>query len=152
MDSKLRKLVATVALAGAVTVGTAGVAAAADNGGTSSTDPSAQTAKGHPGLRRLVRRAGAKVVADTLGVTRQDLRTALKGGQTISEYATSLGKDPKTVSDALVTAANSKLDQLVAAGKLQQDRADTIKGKLPARVDKVMNHHFGQQAPAPAQS
>ena len=151
MDSKIKKLVATVALAGAVTVGTAGVAVAAD-GGTTSTDPSAQTAKGHPGLRREVRRAAITVVTDTLGVSREDLRAALKGGQSVSEYATSLGKDPKAVADALVNAANTKIDQLVTDGKLQQDRADTIKGKVPARVDRLMNRHFGQLAPAQGQS
>jgi hypothetical protein len=151
MDSKIKKLVATMALAGAVTVGTAGVAVAAD-GGTTSTDPSAQTAKGHPGLRREVRRAAITVVTDRLGVSREDLRAALEGGQSISEYATSLGKDPQAVADALVNAANTKIDQLVTDGKLQQDRADTIKGKVPARVDKLMNRHFGQQAPAQGQS
>ena len=45
MDSKIKKLVAGVALAGALTVGTAGVAVAADGSGTGSTDPSAQTGK-----------------------------------------------------------------------------------------------------------
>ena len=143
MDSKIKKLVATVALAGAVTVGTAGVAAAAEGGGTS-TDPSAQTGKGHPGLRRAVRHRAITIVTDTLGVSREDLRTALKGGQSISEYATSLTQDPQAVTDALVNAANAKLDQLVADGKIKQDRADTIKGKVPARVDTFMNRHFGQ--------
>jgi uncharacterized protein YidB (DUF937 family) len=142
----MKKLVATVALAGAITAGTAGAAFAADSSGTGSTDPSAQTAKGHPGLRLEVRRGGAKVVTDTLGVTRADLRTALKSGQTISQYATSLGKDPQTVTDALVNAANAKIVQLVADGKLPQDRAATIKGKVPARVEKIMNRQFGQHA------
>jgi hypothetical protein len=150
MDSKIKKLVATMALAGAVTVGTAGVAVAAD-GGTTSTDPSAQTAKGHPGLRREVRRGAIKVVTETLGVSREDLRAALKGGQSLSDYATSLRKDPKALADALTNAANTKIDQLVADGKLSQDRANTIKGKVPARVDTLMNRHFGQQA-AQAQS
>jgi ribosomal protein S20 len=144
MIMDMKKLVATVALAGAITAGTAGVAFAADGTATAPTDPSAQTAKGHPRLRLAVRRAAGKVVADTLGVSRADLRTALKTGQTITDYATSLGKDPQTVTDALVNAANTKLDQLVADGTLQQDRADTIKAKVPARVDKIMNRHFGQ--------
>jgi hypothetical protein len=148
----MKKLVATVAVAGAVTVGTAGAAFAADSSGSGSADPSAQTAKGHPGLRREVRRAAVKVVTDTLGVSRQDLRAALQGGQTISQYATSLGKDPQAVADALVNAANAKLDQLVADGKLSQERADTIKGKVPARVDTLMNRQFGQHAPASPQS
>ena len=142
----MKKLVATVALAGAVTAGTAGAAFAADSSGTAPTDPSAQHAKGHPGLRQELRRGGAKVVADTLGVKVTDLRAALKSGQTITQYATSLGKDPKTVSDAVVNAANAKIDQLVADGKVPQDRAATIKGKVPARVDKIMNRQFGRHA------
>jgi uncharacterized protein YidB (DUF937 family) len=142
----MKKLVATVALAGAITAGTAGAAFAADSSGTAPTDPSAQTAKRHPGIRLELRRAGAKVVADALGVKVTDLRAALQSGQTITQYATSLGKDPQTVTDALVNAANAKIDQLVADGKVPQDRAATIKGKVPARVDKIMNRQFGQHA------
>ncbi len=89
-----------------------------------------------------------KVAADTLGVSRQDLRTALKNGQTISDYATSQGKDPQTVVDALTSAANTKLDQLVAAGRFSSDRAASIKSKLSARIETLMNHHFGQHASA----
>ena len=75
-----------------------------------------------------------------------------KGGQTISQYTSSLGKDPQSVKDALVNAANTKIDQLVTNGRLQQDRANTIKGKVPARVDTLMNRQFGQHAPAAPQS
>ena len=53
------------------------------------------------------------------------------------------------MADALVNAANTKLDELVADGRLQQDRADTIKGKVPARVDKLVNRHFGAAGARP---
>jgi hypothetical protein len=145
MDSKIKKLIAGVALAGALTVGTAGVAAAAD-GSVASTSPSARAAK-HPGLRLKVRRAAVKVVTDTLGVSRQDLRTALKGGQTLSQYAGSFGKE-QAVVDALTNAVTTKLGQLVADGTIKQERADTVTSKLPARIDKLMNHQFGQHAAA----
>lgn len=154
MNSKLTKLtqlVAGVALAGTLAVGTAGVAFAADGGGGTPTDPSAQPAKPgrrHPGLRADIRKATVKVVTDTLGVSRQDLHQALKGGQSISQYATSLGKDPQAVVDALTNAANSKLDELVANGTIKQERADMVKSKLPARIDKLMNRQFGQHASA----
>ena len=96
MDSKIKKLVATVALAGAVTVGTAGVAVAADGSEHRLDRPARPRPAGAtPCLRREVSRGAVKVVTDTLGVSRQDLRAALKGGQTISQYATSLGKDPQ---------------------------------------------------------
>jgi uncharacterized protein YidB (DUF937 family) len=146
MDSKIKKLVAGAALAGALTVGTAGVAVAAD-GSTTPADPSAQAAK-HPGLRIKVRRGAVKVVTETLGVSRQDLRDAMKGGQTLTQYATSLGKDPQALAEALSNAATTKLDQLVADGTITQERADTVKSKLPARIDKVMNRQFGQHASA----
>jgi hypothetical protein len=147
MDSKFKKLVAGVALAGALAVGTAGVAFA--DGSTASTPPSStQAGTRHPLARALVRRGVVKVVADTLGVGRQDLRTALKGGQTLSDYTKSLGKDPQTVADALTKAADARLAQLVSNGKITQARAATVEGKLPARIDKLMNHQFGQHATA----
>ena len=148
MDSKLTKLLAGVALAGALTVGTAGVAVAADGSAGTSTTPSAQAGKRHPGLRAEVRRSAGKVIAETLGVSREDLRAALKGGQTLSAYTTSLGKDPQTVVDALTNAATTKLDQLVADGTIKQERADAAKSKLPARIDRLMNRTFGQHASA----
>src|SRR6476620_4832247 len=144
MDSKIKKLVAGVALAGALTVGTAGVAFAAEG---TATDPSAQTGR-HPLLRLKVRKAAVKVITDTLAVSRQDLRAALQGGQTLSQYTTSLGKDPQTVVDALTNAATTKLDQLVAEGTITQERADTVKGNLPGRIDKLMNRQFGERASA----
>jgi hypothetical protein len=126
MDSKIRKLVAGVTLAGALTVGTAGVAAAADSSTSTTTAPSAQEARRHPALRLKIRRAAVKVVTDTLGVTRQQLRDALKGGQTLRQYSASMGKE-QAVIDALTNAANTKLDQLVANGTIKQARADTFK-------------------------
>jgi len=146
MDSKIKKLVAGVALASSLTIGTAGVAAASDSPAPAG-DPSAQTGR-HPLLRARIRRATVKIVTDTLGVSREELRDALRGGQSISEYATSLGKDPQTVVDALTNAANSKLDQLVADGRIKQERADTVKSKLSARIDTLMNRQFGHHASA----
>ena len=148
MDSKIRKIAAGIVLAGALTVGTAGVASATDTSGTGTATPSGQAASGHPRIQAQFRRGAVKVAADTLGVSRQDLRTALAGGQTISQYATSLGKDPQAVIDALTSAANTKLDQLVAAGRFSQEQAATVKSKLPTRIDTLMNHHFGQHASA----
>lgn len=145
----MKKLVATVALAGTITAGTAGAAFAADSGSsTATTDPSAQTGKAHPGRHHAVRRGAFKTVLDTLGGSKADLRAALQGGQSISEYATSLGKDPQAVVTALVSAANTKIDQLVADGTLSSDRGATMKSKVPERVDTFVNRVFDQQARA----
>jgi hypothetical protein len=144
---KMKKLVATVALAGALTAGTAGVAYAADSGTPGSgSDAPAATATRHPRLRLFVRRHVATIVSETLGVSRDDLRAALKGGQSITEYATSLGKDPQTVTDALVNAANGFIDKLVENGRIDEAKGAELHDKVPARVDTLMNRHFGQPA------
>ena len=143
MKVQMKKVVATVAMAGAITAGTAGMAYAADSSGSTSEKPAA-TAQRHPRIRLAVRRHAGKIVADTLGVTTQDLRAALKGGQSVSEYATSLGKNPADVGTALVNGANTAIDKAVANGRIDQAKGDELKGKVGARVDTALNHHFGQ--------
>ena len=46
------------------------------------------------------------------------------------------------------TRRSSDLDVDVLLEIGQQDRADTIKGKVPARVEKIMNRQFAQPAGA----
>jgi uncharacterized protein (DUF433 family) len=143
MKVQMKKVVATVAMAGAITAGTAGMAYAADNSGSTPAKPAA-AAQGHPRLRVAVRRHAGKIVADTLGVSVQDLRTALKGGQSVNEYTTSLQKNPADVKTALVNAADTAIDKAVANGRIDQAKGDELKGKVDARVDKALDHHFGQ--------
>jgi hypothetical protein len=145
---KMQKLVATAALAGALTAGTAGVAYAADDSGATSDKPAATSVR-HPRLRHLIRHHAGAIVADTLGVSRQDLRAALRSGKSVNDYAAELGKDPATVKDALVNAADQAIDKAVANGRIDQARADEIKAKVPGRVDKVMSHVFGRGAGNP---
>src|SRR4029079_3616289 len=111
---------------GALTVGTAGTAFAADTGSGTAADPSAQVARRHPWLRHRIRKVAVRFVTDTLGVSRQELREALAGGQTLRQYSASMGKE-QAVIDALTNAVDTKLDQLVADGKIKQERADTVK-------------------------
>jgi hypothetical protein len=140
MDIKHRtkQLVAGVALAGAVTAGTAGVAVAAEGDGSGSAPAAAEH---HP--RRAIRRI-AHVVRDALGVEHGALREALESGQSIAEYATSLGQDPQVVVDALLDAVSTRVDRAVANGRITAERGEEITANAPARVDTLMNRHFGQ--------
>jgi uncharacterized protein (DUF433 family) len=142
MKVHVKKVVATVAMAGAITAGTAGMAYAQDSSGSGSEKPAA-TAQGHPRLRLAVRRHAGKIVADTLGVSREDLRAALKGGQSINEYAATL-PNAGDVKAALVGAANTAIDKAVANGRFDAAKGEELKAKVGPRVDKVLDHHFGQ--------
>lgn len=141
MKHRTKQLVATVALAGAVTAGTAGMAFAADGTSAKALDPSAQAA--HPRLR--ARLALGSVVAKTIGIERADLRAALKSGQSVAEIAQANNVEPQAVVDAVVSAVNQRVDQAVTDGKITAERGDTIKGKVTDRVNTLVNRHFGQQ-------
>jgi ribosomal protein S20 len=91
---------------------------------------------------RLVKQGG-NIAAQTIGISPQDLRTAVKGGQSVAEVATAHGKAPADVIKAIVDAADTKIDQAVTNHKLSADKAATLKSKLTASVTERVNAHHG---------
>jgi len=79
------------------------------------------------------------VIMKTINIDRKTLRADLASGQTIAQIASAKGVDPQTVINALVTAATTKLDAAVKAGKITADRAAKIEQNLPARAAKLVN-------------
>jgi hypothetical protein len=96
---------------------------------------------GHGRFGPRVRLAGnvLKVAADKIGVQPKDLIEARRNGQSIADVANSKGVNPSDVVTAIVDAGNQKIDQAVANGHVQQDRADVLKAKLPQLADTVVN-------------
>lgn len=96
--------------------------------------------------------------ATALDMTKAELFAALRSGDSLQEIATAQGKDYAAVSQAVHDAAKANLDELVAAGKLTQERADAFLAKLDeALADGRLgfpHRHFrggpGKDAPADA--
>ncbi|HEY6531220.1 MAG TPA: hypothetical protein VIY72_02875 [Acidimicrobiales bacterium] len=83
---------------------------------------------------------GLEAAATALGMSEDDLRTALRDGQTLAQVAESKGIDPQTVIDALVAEAKTHLDEKVAAGDLTQEEADARLAEATERItDRVNN-------------
>jgi len=140
------KTLAVITAAGALTVGGATAAMAADGSGSSTGGGSAtatQRLRNHPGVRQALRTAfGA--AADTLGVSAKDLRTQMvEGHQSLASVA---GDQSDEVASAIVASLSSSIDQAVANGHFPADRADQAKSKLPERVERLMNRVPGQNA------
>jgi len=95
---------------------------------------------GHPGFGGGPLGIAFDTVATTLGITTDELRTALQNGQTLADLAVSKGKTGQDVIDALVAEAKTHLDQAVTDGKLTQTQADTILTELTTRVTDVVNN------------
>ena len=75
------------------------------------------------GRRAENRQASLETAASVIGVTADELKAALQGGQSIADVATANGVDPQTVIDALVAEATSNLTQRIT---------DMVNGVRPA--------------------
>jgi len=145
VKSKTMKTLAVVTAAGALTVGGATAAMAADGSGSGSggTATATQRLRNHPGVRQALRTAfGA--AADTLGTTAKDLRTEMvEGHQSLAGIA---GDQSDEVASAIVASLSASIDQAVANGHFPADRAEQAKSRLPERVERLMNRVPGQNA------
>jgi urease alpha subunit len=144
----LKKFIAPVVIAGLLLGGAATAAGAA-----ATTTPGTGAVVTHPGThhgvkgwlkahRRQLRQAGLAISAKTSGVTPQALRAELTSGKSVAEVAGEHGVSAQTVVDALVSAADTRIDQAVAAHKLTSTEASAIKAALPPRLTKAVDHVF----------
>lgn len=76
--------------------------------------------------------------AETLGMTTRELRQALRDGQTLADVAEAQGVETATLVDALVDAAQERLDEAVADGRIPQERAGEIAGTLEERISRLV--------------
>ena len=98
------------------------------------------------GERRLG--GGLDAAAQALGVTVDQLRQELAGGQTLTQVAQAHNVDPTTVANALKQAANAHIDQEAAAGRIPADQVATAKQRAAERIDQMMTQTGPQGGPA----
>lgn len=94
--------------------------------------------RGFGGPGKVIR-AGLDVVATTLGITEDEVRTALENGQSIADLAVSKGKTAQDVIDAIVAEATTRINAAVTDGKLTQERADELIANLTTGVTELVN-------------
>jgi hypothetical protein len=77
--------------------------------------------------------------ASALGMTVEELRTALQGGQSLAAVAKAKGIDVAKVVEALVAQMKTHLDQHVASGTHTQAEADQMLAAARARIQAFVN-------------
>ena len=107
---------------------------------------------GHGGPGRGVLRKGLDAAATALGISEDELRTALRDGQTIAQVAESRGIDVQTVIDALVAEAKTHLDEEVAEGDLTQEEADSRLDEATQRITDMVNNGMPARPDHPRRS
>jgi len=78
-------------------------------------------------------------LTELFGIDAATLRDELSSGSTLADVAAAHGVDTQTVIDTLVTAATAEVDQAVADGRIDADKADEIKATLEERVTDRVN-------------
>lgn len=94
---------------------------------------------GGPGGHRGDRGAGLDAAAEVIGISAEDLRTALQDGSSLAEVAEANDVDVQDVVDALVAEATDRLDQAVADGHLTEDQAAERTAELTERITAMVN-------------
>lgn len=79
------------------------------------------------------------VTADALGMDRTELVAELQGGKTIAQVAAEHDVALETIVDAFVAPREERLAELVAAGQITQDAADSLLATMRANVTSHLN-------------
>jgi uncharacterized protein (DUF433 family) len=131
----MKKLVAAVTVAGVLLAG--GSAAWAQTGGSGGSGASGGAAQ--QGRRGHGVRLALQTAATTIGVSPQDLAGEVRGGKTVAAVASEHSVDPASVVNAVVAALTQRIDEAAAQGKIDANRAEQAKQKLPDLANRFVN-------------
>jgi hypothetical protein len=82
-------------------------------------------------------------IAATLGLSAEELFTALRSGKTIAQLAQEKGVDLETVVTAALEAHDKALDAQVQAGRISQEQADLMDSRMEARIRAMVAGQYG---------
>lgn len=107
-----------------------------------STEPIRALGGDRLGVRgRLAERDGAMAqlgdfVQEQTGLTTEEIRERVQGGETIEDILTSVGIDKETFAANALTSAQEQIDEAVANGTVTQERADQMIQRLSDFLDR----------------
>ncbi|HEX7094316.1 MAG TPA: hypothetical protein VF183_00435 [Acidimicrobiales bacterium] len=104
----------------------------------STDDGEARDHERHAKCGPAVPRPSLSAAAEALGISVDELREELRAGSSIADVAEERGVDLQAVIDAMVAAATEEIDERVAAGRLDAERAEELKAELPERIASLV--------------
>lgn len=90
--------------------------------------------------------------AELLGMDVEDVIAALREGETLASLAEAAGVDPQAIVDALVAPALERIDEAVASGHLDEERAAQMKAAIVEKVTNFVNNGFSKPSSDGAES
>ncbi|MEM7095821.1 MAG: hypothetical protein AAF567_22655 [Actinomycetota bacterium] len=91
------------------------------------------------GDRQAARAEKAGQLADALGVTTDELKAAFQDGQSIADIAASAGADLDAIAADMIAAATARIDQALADGRIDSEKASEIQAGLEEKILARLN-------------
>ena len=82
---------------------------------------------------------GGADLAGILGLEPSAVREAISSGQTIADLAAEQGVDIQVIVDAIVDAAETRVNGAVESGRIDQDKADEILANAEQHAEDLVN-------------
>lgn len=82
--------------------------------------------------------AHLEAVAEVLGLTVEELREELQSGKSLADIAEEQGVALEDLEDAILAKVKEHLDEAVADGRMDQERADEILAKLAEHIGELL--------------
>ena len=82
-------------------------------------------------------------IAAALGMSSEELFTAMRSGKTIAQLSQEKGVDLETVVKTALEAHDKALDEQVQAGRLSQEQADWMDSRMEARIRAMVAGQYG---------
>jgi lambda repressor-like predicted transcriptional regulator len=79
-----------------------------------------------------------KASAGYLGLSPRELRARLRTGTSLAQIATAQGKSVDGLRAALVVVFRAKVDRAAAAGRIDSARAERLRARAPALVERLV--------------
>lgn len=120
-------------------------------GGEESTENGAGEPR-FPRARRYLREYRGEVagaVADTLGMSTDELEEEVRSGKTLTEIASERGVSTDDLVNAAVEKVNEILDAEVAEGNLAPEVAERIKAEIPDRIRDMVENGLPRRGGCP---
>jgi ribosomal protein S20 len=96
---------------------------------------------------KLGAKASLGIVARDLTMTPADLKTALKGGQSIAALAKARNVDVQKIINDLVADATTRIDAAASSARITSDQAAKMKANLTAGITAFVNGTGGKFGP-----
>ena len=142
----MKRVITAGVIVGLLTLGSVGVAAAQTGGTTTPSNPSAPNAANHQGKHGRRGAGVLRAAAAALGVKPRDLLAGLCSGKTLAQLASEHGTTAQDLINALVKAADARIDRAVQAGRIDATQAAQRKSRIEARVTNLVNNgHLSSQ-------